>query len=302
MKIAISIVISFLLSVDARSEDPPDWGPDVSNLGAPINTEASEYNPELSPDELSLIFSSRREGGHGSNDLWIATRPALDAPWDAPRNLGAPINSPAWETGATLTGDWLELYFTSTRGEGEDRDLYVTTRTSIDAPISEPRRLDPPINTDATDSGAYVSEDGLTLVFSSTRPGGYGDRDLYIATRASRDEPWSEVTNLGEAVNSVHDDSSPTMTSDKRVLFFHTRRREGSEKHDIYVTRRRDETAPWSAAVGLEKINTSEYHEGTPTLSADADVLLFRSERPGGVGNQDIWQVLNPLEGIEWPD
>lgn len=284
----------------SANEDPPDWGPDVENLGAPVNTAASEYNPELSPDGLRLIFSSRREGGLGSNDIWVAERESVNAPWQEPTNLGSPINSQAWETGPTLTEDWLDLIFTSTRGESDDRDLFLVTRPSLDQKFGEPVRL--PINTDYTDSGAHITEDGLTLVFSSTRPGGFGDRDLYMSTRASRDDPWGEPVNLGENVNSAQSDSSPAMTPDQNHLFFHSRRSEGSEKHDIFVTRRSGKGEPWSKPVGLEKINTAEYHEGTPTISADGRTLLFRSERPGGLGNQDLWLVRDPLEGIAWPD
>src|SRR2546425_10195003 len=63
------------------------------NLGAPINTAATENNLTLSPDELSLYFTSNRAGGVGGNDIWVSHRVCVDCPWETPVNLGPPVNS-----------------------------------------------------------------------------------------------------------------------------------------------------------------------------------------------------------------
>jgi Tol biopolymer transport system component len=266
------------------------------NLGAPINTDSSEYNPEVSEDGLTLVYSSRRPGGFGSNDIWMSKRASIDAPWEEPQNLGPEINTEHWETGPSLTGDMLELYFTSTKFDTGARDIYVARRASVDEPFGNVERLGDQINTpDYAESGPYVSYDGLVLVFSSDRPGGEGGRDLYMSTRPSRDEPFGTAKNLGPVVNSRDYDSSPTMTSDKLALLFHSRRHPDRVKHDLYVTYRDSLEAPWSEPVSLgDSINTPRYNEGTPSISADGTTLLFRSERKDGHGGQDIWMVTLP--------
>src|SRR5207248_2491861 len=73
------------------SFDGSEWSPPV-NLGPTINTSANEVNAALSPDGLSLYFTSDRPGGLGGNDIWVSHRDCDDCLWGPPANLGAPIN------------------------------------------------------------------------------------------------------------------------------------------------------------------------------------------------------------------
>lgn len=267
---------------------------DPRPLPSPVNSPASEYNPELSANGLRLYFSSRRPGGKGSNDLYVATRESRDAPFSDVRNLGPAVNSEHWETGPTLTDDELELYYTSKK-DGS-RDLYVAKRNSVDEPFRDVEKLAAPINSGGTDSGPYVSGDGLDLLFSSIREGNVGHRDLYHASRDSRDAPWGEPQWLGPVINSVSSDSSPALIADKLTLFFHTRRRGGTTSHDIMMSQRASVDSAWQEPKFLS-FNTAAFHEGTPSLSTDGGELFMRSNsRPGrGEGLQDIWVIEKPF-------
>lgn len=44
------------------------------NVGPPLNTTADDFQPTLSYDARTLIFSSTRTGGLGGNDIWMSTR------------------------------------------------------------------------------------------------------------------------------------------------------------------------------------------------------------------------------------
>lgn len=294
-------VAGFLSACDEGEAEPlgPWTGPSVQvegtpvNLGPLVNSPASEFNPELSSDGRHLYFSSLREGGHGSNDLYVATRESPDHPWGEPQNLGPAINTAGWETGPSMTDDMLELYFTRKNWDSGERNLYVARRASVDEPFSEVEKLPPPINTGSTDSGCHVSGDGLVIVFSSTREGGHGDRDLYIAERPSRDVPFTEVRNMGERINSPSMDSSPAMSPDMLTLYFHSKRH-NPKKVDIFMTSRESLDAPWTEPVYLAGLNTIAAHDGTPSLSHDGRELYFRSDRPGGGGYQDIYMIKDP--------
>lgn len=39
------------------------------------------------------------------------------------------------------------------------------------------------------------------------------------------------------------------------------------------------------------KINTPEYDETTPYMAADGVTMYFSSDRPGGLGDNDIWMT-----------
>jgi ankyrin repeat protein len=89
------------------------------NLGSPINTERSDFDPFIAPDESYLIFASDRPGGLGNADLYISFR-GKDGSWSEPRNMGAPVNSPYLDYAPMLSPDGKYLFFTSGRGGADD--------------------------------------------------------------------------------------------------------------------------------------------------------------------------------------
>jgi hypothetical protein len=68
---------------------------EVAANSTELNTPALDGCPIQSPDGLSLYMASNRPGGRGGLDIWVARRPNRNAPWDAPQNLGEPVNSAA---------------------------------------------------------------------------------------------------------------------------------------------------------------------------------------------------------------
>ncbi|MEJ2702038.1 MAG: M56 family metallopeptidase, partial [Sedimentisphaerales bacterium] len=118
-----------------------------------------------------------------------------------PINLGSPVNSFANEFGPRISADGLELYFNSYRPGGLGQaDLWVTTRKTKADPWGEPVNLGPTVNSPSGEGAPCISADGLSLYFSSERPGGYGGSDLWVTTRQTRTAPWGKPINLGPTV------------------------------------------------------------------------------------------------------
>ncbi|MHC4175229.1 MAG: protein kinase domain-containing protein, partial [Planctomycetota bacterium] len=82
------------LWVTTRATVSDLWDPPVI-LGPTINSPYTDDTPSISADGLTLYFGSYRPGGHGTMDLWIATREMTEDEWGAPENLGPTINSSA---------------------------------------------------------------------------------------------------------------------------------------------------------------------------------------------------------------
>jgi hypothetical protein len=98
-------------------------------LGGSINTPAWDGTPAVTPDELTLFFSSSREDGSakGRLDIWLATRSSADAPFDAPVNV-AELNTPMNEVPSWISPDACRLYFQ--RDEGLQA-IYVAERQVV---------------------------------------------------------------------------------------------------------------------------------------------------------------------------
>jgi len=79
-----------------------------------------------------------------------------------------------------------------------------------------------------------ISADGLVLVFSSDRPGGYGGQDLWVTRRSTTDGPWSEPVNLGPKINTGKWEVEPEISPDGRSFLFTSNRYGGRGGFDIW--------------------------------------------------------------------
>ncbi len=271
------------------------------NLGSVVNSAAGEGSPCLSADGLTLLFDSDRPGGQGKTDLWMSRRPTLIAPWSAPENLGATVNSSENDKVPTLSSDGLTLLFASDRGQSDKRyRLWWCHRKTTAEPWSTPTRqqLEVTVAAGVSDYEPELAADGLSLLFTSfPRVGTHGLEDLWQCRRPTPTDPWGPVQNLGAIVNGPAKDMDPALSSDGRVLLFASDRPGGQGKVDFWWSSRPSLDAPWSAPQNLGKPVNSDVDELSPTLSADGQTLLYRSNRPGGRGGNDLWisrRVMKP--------
>jgi len=212
---------------------------------------------------------------------------------------------------AWVSADDRELYFASTGASGSgDYDIWVSTRPSPADPWGPAVNLGGPVN-GANTNEVYqsLSPDGLTLYFSDyfggvnaavDRPGGLGGHDIWMSTRASRDAPWSKPVNPGEPVNSSTEDISPAMSRDGLTLVFASERPGGSGNYDLWMCTRPTMQAPWGSPVNLGPNVNSSSIDTFGNLSADGLVLVFESNRPGGLGGYDVWMTRRKSVNDPW--
>ena len=72
----------------------------------------------------------------------------------------------------------------------------------------------------APDGFPSVRRDGKEIFFSSGRPGGVSQFDLWTSTRPSVHDPWSAPVNLGPPVNTQFGEFQPDLSFDGRTLLF----------------------------------------------------------------------------------
>ena len=90
---------------------------------------ANDIQPNVRADGLEVVLSSNRAGTVGGQDVWVATRSSLDAPWSTPVNLGTAVNTAAGETRPSFSGDGTELLFGRAPGPEGGSDVFLTTRS-----------------------------------------------------------------------------------------------------------------------------------------------------------------------------
>jgi beta-lactamase regulating signal transducer with metallopeptidase domain len=220
--------------VATRENRDDEWGPPV-NLGQPVNAANFDGPWSISADGLSLYLVSNRGGGYGSVDLWVTTRATTSVPWGAPVNLGPTVNTSYADADPKISPDGLSLYFASWRPGGYgSADLWVTTRATRSSLWGPPVNLGPSVNSSSWDYQPSISADGLSLFFTSGRPGGLGPDDIWVTTRATVSDPWGPPVNLGPPVNTSADDFCPDISADGSTLYFTSTRPGGYGGYDIW--------------------------------------------------------------------
>ena len=214
------------LYVSQRASVNDPWGP-PQNLGANINTSADEAGVMLSHDGHRLYFHSNRPGGFGGADIYVSRRHNKrdDFGWQPAENLGPGVNTAAQEQQPCVFEDdasgAITLYFTSNRPGGPGLlDIYASTLQPDET--FESAVLVPGLSGPFNDQGPTIRRDGLEIIFPSNRPGQLGMGDLWVSTRVSTSDSWTEPVNLGPVVNSPFTDAQPELSFDGTTLYFNS--------------------------------------------------------------------------------
>lgn len=227
--------------VTKRESVDDSWGT-PENLGDNINSSSAELCPTLTTSGRFLFFVSDRPGGCGGQDLYVSRRgnKRNDSTWDPPANLGCQVNSLFNDFTPTLFEDdngTVTLYFSSSRPGGQGgTDIYASTLREDDtfgpaAPVAE-------LNTEKDDQRPNIRRDGLEMFFDSNRSGSIaGSSDLWVSTRSTTSELWSVPANLA-SVNSESLEGRPSISFNRKTLYFMSNRPGGSGNIDLYVTTR----------------------------------------------------------------
>lgn len=134
-----------------------------------------DSSPAFSNDGETLYFSSTRAGGYGGTDLYRVKR-RRNGTWDTPQNMGSKINTPQNEMFPYVSEDG-RLYFASDGHPGfGGLDIFEATRKNRKTAIEN---LGLKYNS-SYDDFSLVWRDTLSGYFSSNRPGGKGDDDLFF--------------------------------------------------------------------------------------------------------------------------
>lgn len=218
----------------AETGDDPDASGDAASAS---DADGSPLGPDSTP---------------GSEGDWTAFEVV---PIEFDEDLDAPV----------VSADGLEIYFTSTGGEG-GYDIYRATRASADEGFGAPAPVDIP-GDDGEKRYPEISRDGLALYYTSGDAG-----EIQEVTRPDTDSAWGEPTPVGAQGNF------PSVADDKLALYF-VELGEGGDDHALMRISRFQDGQPWSPP---EEVPTS------------APVFIYSS---ADVAGDELSIILAPVPG-----
>jgi outer membrane protein OmpA-like peptidoglycan-associated protein/Tol biopolymer transport system component len=199
-------------------------------------------------------------------------------------NLGDSVNSNALEYYPSLTIDGKKMIFT--RRVDNDEDFFESEW--IDNKWTKAIAAPGKINTNLNEGAQNISQDGNWLIFTGCNyPEGFGSCDLYISYK-TKNGGWSEAENLGSSINSSAWESAPSLSPDKKDLYFSSNRTGGYGARDIWVTHRL-QNGKWSAPENLGPEVNTPGDESCPFIHSDNQTIYFNSNGHKGYGTTDLF-------------
>lgn len=252
------------------------------NMGDSINSKYLEYYPSLTIDGRKMIFTRRV---NEDEDFYESS--FIDGHWTNAVPVGGKINTNLNEGAQNISQDGQWLVFTGCNypeGLGSC-DLYIAYKLK-NGSWTEPENLGPIVNTDYWESSPTLSPDKKDLYFTSSMPGGYGGKDIWVSHRNNSGK-WGRPVNLGPEVNTDGDEACPFIHADNQTLYFNSNGHPGYGMTDLFLTRKLNDST-WSEPENLGyPVNTID-DEGSLIVASDGKTSYYASDGIDSRGGLDI--------------
>ncbi len=211
-----------------------------------------------------------------------------------PINLGDSVNTYKSEYYPSITIDKKVFVFTQ-HGSGIREDFMQCTILP-NHQYSKAQLIPGSLNDEPSKGGINISQDGEWLIYAGNFPGkGFGNFDLYISYNTP--QGWSEPQNLGPAINTDYWESSPSLSPDKKILYFSSNRPGGKGGKDLYMSR--NVNGKWQKAENMGSLVNTAGDELAPFIHADNNTLYFTSDGLQGYGGSDLF-IMRRKNADEW--
>ncbi len=205
-------------------------------LDLPMNTPQNEGSQSFSADGRYMFFvACDRKEGVGSCDIYYALH--MGNSWSQPICIGAPVNTPYWESNPVLSPTGDELFFVSNRPPNiGGKDIWHCRVEMLDNGLLrfyDAENLGKPINTEKDDYAPFIHADNQTLYFASNGHYGLGRSDIFVARRNA--DGWSQPQNIGYPINTNGDEAGFVVNAAGDKAYFSSDKVEDNgQRLDIY--------------------------------------------------------------------
>lgn len=245
----------------------------ITNLGPNINTEFVDASPSITADQELLVFTSRRKENVGGkicpsneqyyDDIYTSKWDDNKKEWAKAENIGAPINTNGFDANLSISPDGQKIFiYKNIEGETGSGDIYVST-----------------FNNDQTWS----------------KPTAFG-----MPKSKSFVESSLSTVNDYKYINSSYFESSASITSDGKTLYFVSERERGGLGFgDIWTSTK--VAGQWQKPVNIGPVINTEFDEVGVYIHPDGKTLFFSSEGHNAIGKHDIF-ISTKNEKGEWSE
>jgi len=284
-----------LACVNARSFIAQAHLSSIKNMGPEINSNYPDYVPVIMPDESAIYFTSKRPGTNATKnndnqffeDVFVSYRE--NGKWQKAVNVGQPINSNTNDGCVAISPDGQQMIVFRTAENIEAGDLYIT-RAASNNQWTELQLMSSEINSEFIETSACFSMDTAVIYFSSTRPGGFGGKDLYRIKKLPSGQ-WSTPFNLGPNINTASDEDAPYLHPDGVTLYFSSKGHNTMGEFDVFKTILDEETNEFSKPENLGYPINDVGNDIFFVLSVDGKRGYYSSQREETFGGLDIYQI-----------
>lgn len=262
-------------------------------LWTPPAIASAEYesSPSFTPDGREMYFF-RADRNFGNYRLMVSR--CVNGAWSAPEPPSFAAKLPVLEADPFVSIDGKQLFFVSSRhkqskpGE-EDLDIFVV-HGGADGKWGKPQRLPEPVNSPGAELLPRLSADGR-LLFGSSREGGFGLGDIYIATFAKG--AW-KVENAGPPISTPANEYEAEISRDGKTMIVVADR--GDRSH-LYLFERGE--SGWKET-GKVPARSDVFQVG-PLLSPGAERILFAQAHGDRSGELFTFDLKPASDSPAWP-
>ncbi len=251
-----------------------------TSVGGNVNTRFPELNPIVTANKKMLVYTSLQQF---YNAIMVSYFDGQE--WSHPLNINSQLfaDGPIATVGLSADGQSMLL----SRNDNDDYNIYISQFDSTKNSWNIISKLPKEINSRNWENYASFSASGDTIFFSSNKPGGKGNFDIYFSTKV--DGNWTEAKNIGDIINTSFDDIAPMLSHDGKKLFFASKGHPNMGGYDIFVSYLMN--GKWTKPINL----------GYPLNTPDDDIFFFpigdgssgylSRMLPKGFGDNDIYFV-----------
>lgn len=287
---------------DSLSRITPNYV--VKNLGSKINTKYSDYSPVLTASGYTMLYTSKRPDYRLKNEEVDSIDFEADAEnyienifisytkegeWSESKRIGDIL---------TIVGEHYAILDISSNSEKcllyrskNGGDIFEGNFAEGD--WKGMKKVDA-INSGQFEPTAVYSHDMNSIYFISTRPGGFGGKDIYYAEKDLNGE-FQKPQNIGDIINTPFDEDGIHFLNDT-TMYFGSKGHNGIGGYDIFKTVKRN--GQWTKPVNCGYPLNTPYNDVFFSISPDSTWAYLASDRHGSIGLLDIFTVKFSIKGI----